>query len=435
MRRRLCSILCSLVMSALLSGCGFIVARSCTGILEQPPMYYEGVIVDYHMLRMLEREGFLISNVAMVPIVVDVALSGALETVWSPAVAVDRFLYFRNPPLVYLIEQGRHDELEMCLKSGANPDQVHRRHHSQTPILCSINRGDLRAFDLLVKHGAQVPRMRLTSPSYDSLEIASYVFENNLYELTPPPRNSQVHEWCVKLLGNVPATDNVDELEIILVKLLKSGYSLNPSGYHRPATVLDLVLMAPNLSQDVKDRLEKALRKAGAETYAEKVAKDPSLPHLDLKGKNVDPVFARFLHVLQCAECPEGILVTTASPGLPSDVPVLVVDFKSAKTELKSNRLTWVMGEATKSVQWTEGNETRSGKIPIGTRIIVAPDHVEIPSQVGEVPEWILQETCFKVPGFNILLLSHNRRAHPAIGMTIGRFALLEPKRYHQFFK
>ncbi len=393
-------------------------------------MYYEGLAADFGFL--LERGG----GVWLVPVAFDAVLTGVLDTVWSPMVAVDRFLYERYPPLVVLVDQHRYDELEMRLKSGTDPDQVVRRYSELTPIQYALERMDVRAFELLVKHGAQISRARVTSPKTISLEFAFCAFENNVYEQAPPTGNRHVHEWCIATLDYIPdpERDNADKLEIILVKLLKAGYSVESSSeYRKPATALDLVLMALNLSQDVKGRLEKALREAGAETYAEKVAKDPSLPHLDLRGKNVDPVFARFLHVLQCAECPEGILVTTALPGLPSDVPVLVVDFKSAKKESKTGK--WILGEATKSVQWTEGNETRIQELPVGARFIVVSDHVEIPSQIGDVPNENLQEVRFEVPGFNILSLRNDPWAHPAIGMTIGRFALLEPKRYHQFFK
>lgn len=412
-------------MAVLLSGCGFFVVHhpSGAGNLGGRPKYYEGVIVDYHVLRLFAKDSFFVNNAMVVPIAVDMVPTAALETIWLPVVAVDRFLFFRNPPLMYLIEEDRYDELERRLKSGTDPEQLHRRYWQQTPIGYSIKRSDVRAFDLLVKHGATVPRKRVTSPSDVSLEIACCAFENDVYEQTPPSGNSYVYDWCVKELGSeVPYKSNADKLEIILVKLLKAGYSFESSSEHpRSATALDLVLMAPNLSQDVKDRLEKAFREAGAETYPEKVAKDPSLPHLDLSGKNVDPVFARFLHVLQCAECPERIQVTTALPGLPSDAPVLVVDFKSRE------------GEATKSVQWIVGTETKTGEVPVGARIIVVPDHVEIPSQVGDVPNMILQEVRLKVPGFNILLLKHDMWVHPDIDYTISRFALLTRKRFDEF--
>ncbi len=397
-------------------------------------MYYEGVVkgVAYqkHLLELMDETGVMVIPAA----VVDVVLTGALETVWLPVVVVDRYLYYKYPPLVVLIEEGRYDELERCLESGTNPDKAHRRHRKLTPIQCSIDREDGRAFELLAKHGAKVPRMEIAKLQDLPLEFASSIIENDLYELTPPPGNCDVYDWCVMALGDIPSRDNADKLEIILVKLLKAGYSVESNGkYPEPATALDLVLMAPNLSSDVKARLEKALREAGAETYPEKVAKNPSLPHLDLRRRNVDPVFAKFLHVLQCAECPEGILVTTTLPGLPSDVPVLVVDFKTAKREWRSERLAWVLGVATEPMQWFEGGETRTGEIPAGVRLIVAPDHVEIPSQVGDLPKEILQEARFKVPGFNILLLEHNQWVHPAIRKTIARFALLDQKRYKQF--
>ncbi len=386
-----------------------------------------GLLFEYD-----EEVGWLIVNIA-----VDAVLSGALDTVWLPAVAVDRCLYRIHPPLVALVDQHRYDELERRLESGRNPDQVLRRYSELTPIQYALERMDIRAFDLLVKHGAQVSRTQVTSPRTISLELACCAFENDVYEQTPPEGNRHVHEWCVEALGYIPdlERDNADKLEIILVKLLKAGYSVESSSeYRKPATALDLVLMSLNLSRDVKDRLEKALREAGAETYPEKVAKDPSLPHLDLRGKNIDPMFARFLHVLQCAECPEGILVATALPGIPSDVPVLVVDFKSAHKEWESSKkLTWALGEATKSAQWTEGAVTRTREIPVGARLIVVPDQVEIPSQVVDVPNEILQQVRFKVPGFNILFLRNDPWAHPAIGMTIGRFALLDRKRYRQF--
>lgn len=435
MRRRVCCILCSLMMAVLLSGCGFFVARSYPGLIEKRPLYYKGVLLDCTWLYFVSQEADegLVKVALMIPTAVDMVPTAVLETAWAPVVAVDRFLYSRYPPLVVLIKEGRYDELETRLKSGTNPDQLHRWHPEKTPIDYSLHRGDLRAFDLLVKHGAQVTKWKVTSPSISPLEIAFYAFENDLHEQIPPPNNGYVHAWCVKELGrSIPERDNADKLEIILVKLLKAGYSFEP-WLNRPGTptALDLVLLAPNLSQDVKDRLEKAFREAGAETYPEKVAKDPSLPHLDLSGKNIDPMFARFLHVLQCAECREGILVITALPGLPSDVPVLVVDFKSAEKERGPRK--WTLGEATKSVQWTVGTETKTGEIPVGARLIVVPDHVEIPSQVGDVPEEILQEVRFKVPGFNILLLKHDMWVHPDIDYTISRFALLTRKRFDEF--
>ncbi len=335
-----------------------------------------------------------------------------------------------NPPLVVLIKEERYDELEKCLKSGADPDKVHRQYSKQTPIEYARDRKDLRAFDLLVKHGAKIPRwMKFTSPSYTTLEFACYAFENDLHKETKSSEDGYVvYEWCDRTLGGIEKRGNADKLEVILVKLLKAGYSFESGkGYHpEPPTALDLVLLAPNLSQDVKDRLEKAFREAGAETYPEIVAKHPWLPHLDLRGRNVDPVFAKFLHVLQCAECPEGILVTTELPGLPPDVPVLVVDFKSAKEVSGTSGWTWwTLGEATKTVQWTEKAETKTREVPVGARIIVVPDHVEIPSQVGDVPIRILREVRYKVPGFNILLLEHNRWSHPAAASIITRFRLV----------